>query len=438
MVSFSQRQKTMSKLSLGAKGYLAVFGIAVCAWSCFGEPWPRFRGPNGTGSSGDKDVPVQWTGKDHVLWQTEIPGAGNSSPIVWGDRVFLQSASADGKERLLLCLNATDGKVVWSRAVPGARAKKHAKNTLASSTPATDGQRVYAVFWDGSDVFVHAYDVQGNFLWKRNLGSFTSQHGVGASPLLYRDKVYLMNDQDGAAEMVALDAKTGELVWKVARKPFRACYSTPFVLEKGGKEAQLIVTSTAGITSYRPDTGAENWSYDWTFDGMPLRTVASAIASQGLIFANSGDGSGARHTIGVKLEDGTAGLRPNLAWEEKKAFPYVPCMLAYGDHLYYVNDKGVASCHMAATGAEVWNERLGGDVSASPILIDGKIYVVNEAGTVYVFAAAPAFKLLAKNKVGDNEKVLATPAVADNRLYIRGAKTLYCIGKPSEKQTGGQ
>src|SRR5437868_12342429 len=131
-VFLSQRQKTMSKPSLGAKGYLAVCGMLACAWTCFGEPWPRFRGPNGTGISGDRDVPVQWTGKDNLLWQTKIPGAGNSSPIVWEDRVFLESASADGKDRSLLCLTARDGKIVWSHAVPGAQAKKHPKNTLAS------------------------------------------------------------------------------------------------------------------------------------------------------------------------------------------------------------------------------------------------------------------------------------------------------------------
>jgi len=428
----------MSKRLCGAKACLAVCGLLVCAAACLGESWPRFRGPNGAGISGDRDVPVQWTDKDGVLWRTELAGAGNSSPIVWGNRIFLESASTDGKERLLLCLNTADGKVVWSRSVHGVRAKMHNKNSYASSTPATDGQRVYAVFWDGSDILVYAYDFDGNFLWKHGLGEFRSQHGGGASPLVYRDKVYLMNDQDGAAEIVALNARTGEEVWKVARPPFRACYSTPFLLEKDGKEAELIVASTAGIGSYRPDTGAANWSYDWTFDGMPLRTVASAVASPGFIFANSGDGSGARHTIAIKLEDGIAGPKPNLVWQEKKAFPYVPCMLAYGDHLYYVNDKGMASCHVAATGEELWNERLGGDVSASPILINGKIYAVNETGTVYVFAAAPTFKLLARNQLGEKEKVLATPAVADNRLYIRGARSLYCIGKAPEKQTGGR
>ncbi|HEV3117681.1 MAG TPA: PQQ-binding-like beta-propeller repeat protein [Gemmataceae bacterium] len=422
---------------LTTRGLLALYGSLICACSCLAEPWPRFRGPNGTGISPDKGVPVHWTEKDGVLWQAPIPGVGNSSPIVWGQHIFLESASPNGKTRLLVCLNAADGKQAWSRSFPGARAHTHERNTLASSTPATDGERVYTVFWDGNIVFLCAYDFKGNLVWKVDLGGFVSQHGVGASPIVYQGKVYLMNDQDGAAEMLAYEAKTGKQVWRVARKAFRACYSTPFLLEKAGEEAELIVTSTAGITSYRPDTGAENWGYDWTFDGMPLRTVASSISTQGLIFANSGDGSGARHTIGVKLGDGSQGARPSLVWEEKtKTFPYVPTMLAYGDHLYYVKDDGFASCRVAATGEVVWKERLGSPVSASPILVDGKIYIVSETGTVYVVAAAPAFKLLAKNKVGDEERIFASPAVADNRLYIRGDNTLYCIGTAPQKHAG--
>jgi len=428
----------MNKALIGTKSLVALCGVLVCTWTCLAAPWPRFRGPNGAGISGDKDVPVRWTDRDGLLWKSAIPGIGHSSPIVWGDRVFLESASADGKERLLVCLNAPDGKLLWSRSVAGLRAKTHNRNTLASSTPATDGQRVYAVFWDGKEVFVYAYDFQGNLAWKKGLGGFISQHGVGASPVVYQDKIYLMNDQDGAAEMIALDAGTGKMIWQVARRPFRACYSTPFVLEKPGKEAELIVTSTAGITSYRPDTGAENWNYDWTFDGMPLRTVASAVFTHGLVIANSGDGSGARHAIAVSVGDAAAAARPSLVWEEKKGFPYVPCMLAHGQHIYYVNDQGLASCRVAATGQEVWTERLGAAVSASPVLIDGNIYVVSESGTVYVFAAAPTFKLVARNKVGDQEQIFASPAVADSRLYIRGAKCLYCIGKAPEKQAKGR
>jgi outer membrane protein assembly factor BamB len=393
--------------------------------------WPRFRGPNGTGISTDKNIPIQWSPENDVLWKTRIPGIGNSSPIVWGNRVFLQSASADGKERRLLCLNLADGGILWSVAVPGSHSRTHERNTLASSTPATDGERVYAVFWDGEELTLCAYDFQGQLLWKRGLGAHKSQHGAGISPTVYRGKVFLANDQDGASMVVALDAKSGNPVWEAPRRPFRACYSTPFLLEKAGQEPGLIVASTAGVTSYQPETGQRQWDWSWPFSGMALRTVASPIFSQGLIFANSGDGKGDRATIALRLEDTEAGPKPTLAWEKKREVPYVPCMLAWGDHLYYVFDKGFAGCCSAKTGERIWYERLGGEVTASPVLIDGKVYAINEQGTVFVFAASPTFQLLAKNAVG--EWVRASPAVADNRLLIRGEKHLFCIGKAATK-----
>jgi outer membrane protein assembly factor BamB len=395
--------------------------------------WPRFRGPNGAGIALDKDIPVQWRADDGLLWKTPLPGVGNSSPVVWGNRLFVQTTSADNKERRLVCVNTTDGKILWSQAVPGAKGRIHQKNSMASSTPATDGERVYALFWDGADITLFAFDFNGTQLWKRGLGQFTSQHGVGASPMVVGDKVILNNDQDGSAVLLAFDAKTGRIAWEAPRKAFRACYSTPFLLEKPGAAPELIVASTAGVTSYQPQTGTENWHWTWTFDGMALRTVSSPIFSQGLIFANSGDGSGARHTVAIKAGGKGDVTKANLVWENnKRGVPYVPCMLAWGDHIFFVHDKGFAACFEARTGKTIWNERLSdADISASPVLIDGKIYAINEKGTAYVFAAAPTFQLLATNTLG--EPVIASPAVADHRLFIRGKNHLFCIGKNGVK-----
>jgi outer membrane protein assembly factor BamB len=251
--------------------------------------------------------------------------------------------------------------------------------------------------------------------------------------MVYGDKVYLLNDQGsefddpGAkSEVVALESKTGKLAWKVQRKPFRACYATPFLVEKSGG-TELIVSTTGGLTGYDPGTGKEIWNWNWVFDGMALRTVGSPVVGDGLVFAGSGDGSGARHMVAVKLGGKGDVSKTHLAWEEKKSLPYVPCMLFFGGNLYTVNDRGVAGCYVAQTGKEIWTERLGGGFSASPVLIDGKIFAVAEDGSVYVFPAAPTFKLLAKNSVG--EPVYASPAVADNRLFIRSRTTLFCIGK---------
>jgi outer membrane protein assembly factor BamB len=393
------------------------------------DNWPRFRGPNGTGVAADRDVPVSWSQGSGVLWKIPLPGLGNSSPVVWGDRLFVQTAPPGGKERQLVCVSASTGKLLWSRAVRGHSAKTHPKNTLASSTPATDGERVYAAFWDGSDILLAAYDMDGRPVWERPLGSFTSQHGAGASPVVYEDKVYFANDQDDTSTLHVFDARTGKTVWQDRRPAFRACYSSPFILEKAGHRPELIVVSTMAITSYEPHSGRKNWNYQWKFSAkFPLRTTGSAIAGGGMLFACSGDGGGDRHMIALRLDGAGPRTKVTLAWENKRDFPYVPTLLKRGDYLYFVNDKGMAGCYDARTGKRVWFERLPeAEFTSSPVLIDGKMYAASEGGEVLVIAAEPKFRLLARNPLG--ERVRATPAVADNRLYIRGQNHLFCIAK---------
>jgi outer membrane protein assembly factor BamB len=411
---------------------LSLFGAAGLAMLAAAD-WPRFRGPNGTGVALDKDVPLAWTEADGVLWKTPLPGLGNSSPIVCRGRVFLQTASADGAERHLVCVDVADGRLRWSAAAPGGRGRTHKLNSLASATPASDGERVYAAFWDGRGVALYAYDFDGKPQWERALGAFSSQHGAGTSPAVYGGRVYFANDQDGAATLYALDARTGHVVWEKVRKAFRASYATPFLLEPPDGPPELVVASTAGITSYEPATGSENWVWNWRFDGEPLRCVGSPLYCRGKIVVTSGDGSGDRCTVAVKAGGRGDVTATNRVWQTgKKTFPYVPSALASGDHLYFVSDKGFAVCVALESGEPVWSERLAsGDFFASPVLVDGKVYAVSDAGTCYVFEAAPAFKLLARSDVG--ERVKATPAVADGRLFIRGETHLFCIGRTAAK-----
>lgn len=415
---------------LAPRAVLAACALAGLALAAEAANWPRFRGPNGTGDTADAGIPVKWADKD-VAWKAPLPGYGNSSPVIWGDRLFIQSASPDGKERFLLCLNTTDGKELWRRSVSGGKARMHQKNTWASSTPATDGERVYAYFWDGGSVSLHAFDIKGKPAWTYEVGRFSSDHGAGASPMVHDGKVFLLNDQGEGASVIALDAKTGKRAWVAKREHYenRACYSTPFVLTRKDEGTELVVASTTGVTGYDPADGAKVWQYDWSFSGRPLRTVASPLLTEsGLIVVNSGDGGGDRATVALH-PGGKKGAEPKLAWDSKKRefMPYVPCFLSHGDHLYWVGDKGFAGCTVTATGATVWYERLGSGFTASPVLIGDKVYAADEDGTVYVFAAEPKFKLLAKNSVG--EGVMASPAVADGKLFIRGKTTLYCITK---------
>jgi outer membrane protein assembly factor BamB len=391
-----------------------------------GADWARFRGPNGTGIADDANVPVKWSASN-VLWKTGLPGSSHSSPIVVKGKVYLLSATQT--QRLLVCVDAGKGTLLWSKTVPGRVGKTHRKSSLASATPCSDGEQVYCVFWDGSHVRLYAYDLAGKLVWQRDLGAFKSQHGPGFSPIVYNGKVIVNNDQDGKATLQAFHAKNGEPAWSVKRWAFRACYSTPFVLEQGSAAPELIVASTAGLTGYNPDDGKELWKYTWSFTGMALRTVGSPVADDGVAFLAAGDGSGARAMIAVKLGGKGDVTKTHLAWEKDSDTPYVPSMLASKGYLYTVTDDGRATCYEGKNGKELWRNRLGVGVSASPVLIDGKVYSVDEKGDVFVFEARPEkFTLLARNRLG--EAVSSTPAVADGRFYVRGARHLFCIGKP--------
>jgi outer membrane protein assembly factor BamB len=405
---------------------------AVAAWGLLtggtaGGDWPRFRGPNGTGVASDKDVPVRWTA-ENVLWKTPIPGQGHSSPVVCASRVFLQSATS--KARLLLCLDAATGKVLWTKTWTGRVAHTHPRNTLASSTPACDGSRIYAVWWDGSRVTLSALTLDGKPAWQADLGSFKSQHGPGFSPMTHAGRVYINNDQDGSAVLLAFDAKTGSKLWQKTRRAFRACYSTPFV-RKGTDGEELVVASTAGLTAYDPADGAVRWDFAWRFSGKPLRTVASPVEADGLIFAAAGDGDGSRAMIGVRPPGKGDGAKATLAWEKDSGTPYVPTLLARRGHLYAVRDDGIAVCWEAKSGKEVWKSRLGEPASASPVLIGDNVFAPDERGDVHVFAASQkGLTRLAKNSLG--EPVFSTPAAAGNRLYLRGRGHMFCVGKPAK------
>jgi outer membrane protein assembly factor BamB len=406
------------------------------------DHWERFRGPNGNGISNDKNIPIKFDDKEGLLWKINVPGDGASSPIIWGDRVFLQTASLDASERSLLCLDAKTGKEIWKRSIPGIKPMQSIRkdSTLASATPTTDGESVFVPFWNGKDVIMVAYNFNGDKLWERNLGEFVSQHGAGASPILFKDVLIFAQDKDAFRDankktgpvanpsvLYGLDKKTGKTVWETPREAIRACYSIPFILEKPGAAPELIVTSTTAITSYEPLTGKANWYWTWTFAKDPLRTIASTIHTNGMLLAMSGDGSGERLAVAVELKGRGKDIQPERAWANSKQFPYVTCPVVKGEYVYFVNDLGVAGCFHAKTGKEVWFERLPDAVFyASPLLIDGKIYAASAQGDIYVIDAATTYNLLAKNSFG--ERILATPAVADGRLYIRGKNHLFCVG----------
>jgi len=403
----------------------AAIALSLIAAPLHADDWRQFRGPNGTGTV-TKDAPPLPDLEKNLLWKVDVPGSGHSSPIVVGDKIFVQAANADASKVSLVCLGAKDGKVEWTKSIDSKPGKTHRLNTMASSTPCSDGERVFAAFWDGSTVSLHGYELDGKELWSKPLGSFTSEHGMGHSPMVADGRVYFNFDQDGAAEIFAFDAKTGDELWKQTRKAHRCSYTVPIVVERG-KAKELVVGTTTTIDGYDPATGKPNWSFElpWEKNAKMLRAVGVPIEAAGRIVVYTGEGGSGRYMVALKPGEKTA----ERGWELKKGTPYVPGILAFGAELYWVADDGIASCAEAATGKVLWSERLlAKGVSASPILLKDTVLAIGEDGKFAAFAASPkGLDTTANGKLG--EAVFATPAAANGKLYIRGAKHLFCFGK---------
>jgi len=389
-----------------------------------GADWPRFRGPNGVGQAEG----LTWAGTTpltkSLLWETPLPGVGNGSPVVRAGQIYLQAASQDGRERQLLRLDAATGRVVWGVSRPGQSAHAHRKNSLASSTPALDDQRIVTIHWDGSQVEVVAYQPDGQVRWATKLGGYVSQHGLGCSPIVEAGRVYVNYDQDGAAELVCLEAASGKILWRAERKAFRACYSTPLVRSRAGGPTECINVSTAGVTVYDAATGKVLQDWPWKFEGNPLRTVGSPFLVGDDLVIFSGDGGGSRSMAVLSL----AGEKPVALWEKRRDVPYVPGPVAHTGHLYWVTDGGIASCVDLKSGRLRWSERVfSRPVSASLIGLGGVVLAIAEDGKAVAFKAQPShWEMLSETDLGD--AVFATPAVADGRLFIRTNRRLLAIG----------
>ncbi len=402
----------------------AVFlGVLVVADIAGGDDWPRFRGPNGSGISSLRGVPREWT-EDDYEWVVELPGKGHSSPVVWGEHLFVASGDEGGK-RMLICLNATTGETRWTQTMLlGADYQVTIKNSFGSGTPATDGERVYVSFADNDHYLVAAYDFSdGSPLWTEDLGPFSSRHGQGHSPILAGERLIVTNDQKGPSFLTALDRKTGTQLWRTPRPERNAAYSTPMVLDPEGADPQIIcISGAAGIAAFRPETGEELWASG----AMPLRTVASPVFGEGVIIASCGSGGRGKYMIAAEPPlptDKAAEWRPR--WERKTNLPYVPTPIIDGGVLYLWNDDGVVCSVDLQTGENIQRIRVGGTYSSSPVLIDGHLYCAAEDGMIAVVSTTPELKVIGKSPLGD--RIHSTPAVANGRVYFRGFQTLACL-----------
>ena len=396
---------------------------AVAAAQAPKDHWPRFRGPDGSAAIAASTVPTEWTAGS-VAWKTDVGGKGHSSPVVWGDSVFVTTATEGGTHRELVCVGLADGAVRWRQGPTLPTYKMHQKNSFATSTPATDGQRVVCVFSSGASYLVLAYDFAGKALWQVDLGRYESNHGAGASPVIAGGKVIVCNDQDGPSFVVALDAATGAEVWRTPRRTEKTAFSTPLVID-APTGRQVVCSSMMGLTGLDLDTGATVWTCDLFED----RAVGSPFATAGMVFGICGSGRKGSKLIAVR-PTGTGDVsRSHLAWETGRMLPYCPTPVGRGERLFLVTEGGVIRCLDATDGNDLWTDRLAGNFSSSPVLAGDRLFVAGEEGTVFVVAATDdRFELLAENALDD--VFLSTPAVTPDRMLLRGERLLWCVAGP--------
>lgn len=390
------------------------------------QEWTRFRGPNGTGISGAKNIPVEWTERD-FRWRVPIDGQSHSQPVIWGDRLFLTTAMEVGRERALLCLHKDDGRELWRKTYELPTHRPQNRNSgYANGSAVVDAERVIASFVSRDHFWVRAFAHDGKELWSRDLGPFLSQHGHGASPMIYEQTVIVTNDQDGESFVAALDLKTGATVWQAARRSERGgtAYGTPCLHEPNGAAPELLFTSQAhGISSLDPKTGALNWEAP-VFD---KRMVASPVVAGEVVIGSCGQGGGAGNYLSAVRLGGRGDVsKTHVAYTLRRATHYVPTPLYADGRLYIINDGGIASALEPATGKEIWSERLRAEFFGSPVLIDGKIYCASTKGELLVLATGDTFRLLARNPIGEGTH--STPCVDGGRLYIKTFSHLVCVG----------
>lgn len=436
------------------------YGLAfVAALTALAGEWPQFRGPGSTGVvEGPNRLPERWSATENVAWKTEVPGTGWSSPVVWGDRIFVTAViSANPQEApkkglyfggnrpeppagehrwMLYCLDWETGRILWSREVHrGAPASpRHLKNSYASETPVTDGRRVYAYF---GNVGLFCFDMDGKPVWSRKFDPVAMRYGWGtaSSPVLGQGRIYVVDDNDEQSFLLALDKETGRQIWRVARDE-KSNWATPYIWDSG-RRTEIITSGTRKIRSYDPD-GALLWE----LGGMSSIAIPTPFSKFGLLYLASGYvGDQTRPIFAVRPgAKGDITLKPgetsnaSIAWYQPAAGPYNPSPLVYGDYFYTLLDRGFLTCHDARTGAEIYGKQridpAAAAFTASPWAYNGRIFALSEDGDTFVIQAGKDFKVLGKNSV--DEMCMATPSPVGDSLILRTATKLYRIRTPGK------
>ncbi|MBL9132286.1 MAG: PQQ-binding-like beta-propeller repeat protein, partial [Verrucomicrobiaceae bacterium] len=414
-----------------------LFLLSALGAPLFAENWPQWRGPRLDGTSRDTGFPV--SADQSVTWKIELPGSGHASPIVWNDRLFTVAAMPENEERVLLCLDRATGKQLWQSVVLKAPPEGiHKLNSLASSTPATDGERIFTAFLDNTPteatrkanegrvipkgevpkgtVVVSAHDFTGKPLWQVKPGLFSSKHGFCSSPILFEDKVIVNCDHDGDGYIVALAKTDGKELWRIDRPNKTRSYCVPLIREIAGR-TQMVLSGTMCVASYDPHTGKQLW----IIDGPTEQFVASLVFSDktGLLYMTGGFPE--HHLLAIKPDGSGDVTNSHIVWRTNKGVAYVPSPIVEGDYFFIVSDSGVAHCFDAKSGEIAWEERLR-EHHASLASAEGRVYFINDFGVLRTVLPEKSYKLVAESEL--KEKVFASPALSEGQIFIRTDKSM--------------
>lgn len=410
-------------INLKSISFISIFfiiGLTSCTKS---QNWPGWRGPNQDGTSIETNLPTKWDSITNVSWKTEVPGIGYSSPVIWEDRLFIFTAIPETRERILLCYDCNNGNLLWQETVLTAPLEdKHKDNSYASGTPATDGNLIYVSFLDVKDAVVAAYDFSGNRVWIQRPGKFYSGWGYSCSPRIYNDMVIINGNSPGETPFVAAMNKTdGKILWKVVQDKPANNFSTPIIREIAG-ETQMIFCGNQEIAALNPNDGSQIW----VVDGPASDFCSSPVYNEkhGLVIAST---AWPRRVLLAIKPDGEGNVTENnVIWRSTEGGVYVPSPITTGDYLFTTMTNGKVHCIDVATGKVIWIEELGPQYS-SPVLADNLIYMPNDEGVITVIKPGPKFEFIAQNDIG--ERMYASPAISNGKIYLRGVKHLFCIGE---------
>ena len=382
--------------------------------------WSRWRGPSGQGMVSGSGYADTWSDTENIAWRTEVPGSGNSSPIVWGDRIYLTAAYDNGQRLSLLAFDRSNGSLLWERFAPEGRSERvHRKNGHASATPVTDGERIYVSF--GARGLV-AFDMEGEVLWHQDFGALDNYWGTAGSPLLYEDRVIIYQDVSRGSFVAAFDSETGAEIWNTPRDA-SVGWGSPIAIQVADHD-EIIVHGQRRVQAYDPETGSELWRCN----GSTIEVIPTAVVGYGMLFCASGR---AGPTLAIRPGGEGDVTDTHLEWTSPRGSPFVPSPILYGERLYLVNDmQSIATSLDVRTGENVWQGRLGvarrEGFSASPVAFDDKVFFTNDYGETYVLRAGDEFEVIRVNELG--EQVLASPALVDGYWYFRTAEHLLAIG----------